>query len=77
MKQLLVFLFSLLILSGCTCADNESFKGRVIMSIESKDNGICKYVFSRIGRSFDTDNFSWFTDSCGKYQIGDTLKLTK
>jgi hypothetical protein len=56
-------LFALLLLAGCVV--NTS---RKIIKIESEDNQ-CKYYLGPENLSI-----TYFKDSCGKYQIGDTLK---
>lgn len=79
MKKYIIILITLLTSCGYSILDTE--RGIVISDIESKSfhPGYCYYYGT--GTQANTvaisrSNFQ-FIDSCGKFQIGDTIKLTK
>lgn len=67
MKKLLIIS---ILLSGCKCKYENKF---IVNSFESKPDGKCMYVLIRP----DNDYNIMIIDSCGKYQVGDTLKIGK
>lgn len=65
MKKLLLFLLFL-----CSCVNEISIPIK-ITKIEYRNLDSCFYCI----RAYATDQ--WFVDKCGKYNINDTLYLTK
>lgn len=69
MKQLLVLC---LLFTGCQCKNKNAF---VVMRYESQSENFCNYYLHRDCYIFE-DRLQ-IVDSCGKYQVGDTLILNK
>ena len=76
-KVLLIGLTSLLL--GCGVSTSEFTKGNKILSIKQKDNGTCMYEVYYCKSEFNILNSinSYFVDSCGKYNVGDTVIVVK
>jgi hypothetical protein len=62
---------------GCGYASMDNSKPIIIRDIETSDkNGFCWY-YGDGAASTSLSSFFQFRDSCGKYNVGDTVKLTK
>lgn len=75
MKKLLF----LLILSGCGYSSVDSYSKVVVISRIEQVTSYCWYYGEGTNSGIVTLTSSQFrfTDTCGKFQIGDTVKLTK
>lgn len=77
MKKLLFML--LLVTTACGYAPIDNSKPVIVTEIESYDEVYCNYY--GIGNSSMTETVTVyqfkFRDSCGKYQVGDTIKFVK
>lgn len=69
MKKLL--LLSIL-LTGCQCSSKSKF---VVNNFEYYHENQCTYYISRF--NVPINNYLEIIDTCGKYQVGDTLILIK
>lgn len=69
MKQLLVLC---LLFAGCQCPNRNAF---VVNKYESHNGNFCNYYLSRECYLFE-DRLQ-VVDSCGKFQVGDTLMLNQ
>ena len=79
MKTPVKLLFITIIFTSCGYAPIDNSKPVIITEIKQYESGYCYYyghgnwvmVFTITSRDFI------FKDSCGKYQIGDTVKFSK
>lgn len=69
MKQLLVLC---LLFAGCQDRNSNAFK---VNTFEYHHGCFCTYYISQY--NIPTDRYLQIVDSCGKYQVGDTLTLNK
>lgn len=81
MKKIIVIL-SVLILNSCGYETIDTTKTAVITEIEmtSKEGRCCYRGFGNTVSCFSeifSESMFVFYDSCGKFQIGDTLKIVK
>jgi len=79
MKNLIKLLFITIIFSSCGYAPIDNSKPVIITEIEQRTDNYCNY-YGHGNKNIVltlTDNRFIFTDSCGKYQIGDTVKFKK
>lgn len=77
MKKLLIGLFSIFI--GCGYAPMDNSKNIVITAIAVDDETYCRYYGNGARQMVSTPvspNFM-FRDTCGKFQIGDTINFVK
>lgn len=63
------FLLSVVFLGGCTMTPNE---GILILGYETTGDGKCHYHAEEINVAIRP--FYEFIDSCGKFNVGDTLR---
>ncbi len=78
MKKLLTILTISLLLSSCNRKPVDYKNGAIITKIESFKEGCIYYTNTTI--FFDnalSDSEGYFCDKCGKFNVGDTIKLTK
>lgn len=77
-KILIAITLLTLLISSCGRHPADFTKGVIIKDIESYDNGCIYFTDNSIwyGRGFKLHT-TYFYDSCGKYTVGDTLKLIK
>ena len=77
MKKLIILLFITTLLSSCGRDPIKFDEGAIITDIENYDN-YCVY-YSRTTRWFEFISIpkGYFCDKCGKFNIGDTIILTK
>lgn len=78
MKKLLIILT--IAISGCKSHSPADFTQTVVItSVETSkyDNKICLYHCSPRVVSYGWTNEAWFVDVCGKFTVGDTIKLIK
>lgn len=71
MKKLLLFL--LLTLSSCNCSNRTYF---IVLDFQSESENLCSYRLHH-GGEFDEGVYIRMIDTCGKYNVGDTLKFKK
>ena len=67
--KILTLLIAILLV-GCGMLDQEWRNPIVVRRIESK-NGLCNYYVNQIG------DITFIVDSCGKFNVGDTIKFIK
>ena len=69
-----IFIFTVFLLFGC---DIDFSQGALVVAISGNSlDGLCTYTLSRPDHDAPI-NREDVVDSCGKYQIGDILYLTK
>lgn len=76
MKKLLIVL--VLIVSGCGYAAPDNTTGIIVTEIETSVSGSCWYY----GKGNNTNmltlvGYFQIKDTCGKFNVGDTIKLVK
>lgn len=76
MKQFIYLILLGLILSSCDETIVNYNETVVIISRESSNDIICKFTTSKFDHDFSKTRMT-FMDSCQKFKVGDTLKLTK
>lgn len=76
MKKLSVFLMSIVILfSSCTNLINHN-EIVTITKRETKDDKMCWFETNKYENDMFGNNM-WFSDSCHKYNIGDTIQISR
>jgi len=79
MKKLITLLFITTLFSSCGRKAADFRQGIVIQDIESHYGACIYYTTTTIwsgGNPFELTN-AYFFDSCGKFNVGDTIILTK
>jgi len=72
MKKLILILSVFLV----SCTPIFNYTPIIITNIEQSKGGYCRYY--GYGQNIWTNNYSFkFRDTCGKFQIGDTLNIVK
>lgn len=75
MKKLLLLL--LLLLTGCGYRPMDVTTGAVISDVESYNDGCLYYSkTTKFHNSSTKYNSSYFFDRCGKFTVGDTIKVS-
>ena len=74
MKTLFIFLISIVLVSCQHGLDNNT--GAKIYHFESGTSNRCTYWCNYMNGNFGGGEID-FIDTCGKYQIGDIIKVTK
>ncbi len=79
MKNLIKLLFITIIFTSCGYAPIDNSKPVIITEIEQYESGYCYYYgYGNGGMTLTPASYNFiFKDSCGKYQIGDTVKFSK
>ena len=74
MKTIIILLAASLILSGCA----RSFRGgAIVRDVETNLGGNCEYTFCALGTGCSSSDEWWVDEECGKFNVGDTVYLTK
>lgn len=76
MKKILILA---LLFTSCGYAPMDRTKGIIITEIKTADINTCYYYgYGNMGIVFSPCDVRFvFRDTCGKFQIGDTLKIVK
>lgn len=78
MKKLILIMIVFLLSCGYATIDTQ--KTLIITGIENHNDPVYCYYFGKGSAAYTntmTSKYFMFVDSCGKFQIGDTIKLTK
>lgn len=78
MKKLIVIA---LLLTSCGYQSQNNLKPNIVKETGTTTNGECYYECSGgsiggVGEILSTERFKFY-DSCGKYTVGDTVKIVK
>lgn len=78
MKKLIISILSLFLLMGCGYATMNFKDKMIIKEIQVTNGNLCRYYGHGDGTTLaPTSTYFQFTDTCGKFQIGDTVYLIK
>mgnify|MGYP003409239028 CR=1 FL=1 len=73
----LMFIAVIAIFASCGKSPADFSKGAVISDIKSTEDGCIYYTYNHV---FDGNHLlskGYFFDSCGKFTVGDTVKIVK
>jgi len=78
MKKLITIFITILLLSSCDRRPIDYKNGAIVTNIESFEEGCIYYTNTTVWSGNGLrDSEGYFCDKCGKFNIGDTIKLTK
>lgn len=75
-QKLIIMLFITTLLISCGRQVVSFKEGAIITDIETYAEGCIYYSKTTIKQDFK-DSYGYFYDNCGKFNVGDTIKLTK